>query len=80
MSRKCLPTSYSVLGLRLFLFSSLPVWQIDKLLKFSTYPTIYNLMSYNEDYNEQPIYEIDCAYPADSVSDNALHHMYRSYL
>ena len=36
----------------------------------STYPTIYNLMSYQQEYNEQAIYEIDCLYSEDSESDN----------
>ena len=31
-------------------------------MQFSTYPTIYNLMSYNQEYNEQPIYELDLQY------------------
>ena len=39
-------------------------------MQFSTYPTIYNLMSYNQEYNEQPIYELDFQYSEDSESDN----------
>ena len=43
--------------------------------------TIYNLMSYNQDYNEQPVYELDFRYSDDSNSDTAiLQNLYRSYL
>ena len=50
-------------------------------MQFSTYPTIYNLMSYNQEYNEQPIYELDVQYSDDSDSDtNITHNIYRSYL
>ena len=34
-------------------------WKLKQIMQFSTYPTIYNLMSYNQEYNEQPIYELD---------------------
>ena len=30
-------------------------WSISSLISFSTYPTVYNMMSFNQDYNEQPI-------------------------
>ena len=42
---------------------------------------VYNLMSYNQDYNEQPIYEIECLYSEDSKSDNSItQNLYRSCL
>ena len=44
-------------------------WEIRTLTNFSTYPTIYNLICCNQDYNEQPVYEIDCNYSGDSDSD-----------
>ena len=34
-------------------------WKLRQIMQFSTYPTIYNLMSYNQEYNEQPLYELD---------------------
>ena len=38
-------------------------------------------MSYNQEYNEQPIYELDFQYSEDSVSDTTiLQNLYRSYL
>ena len=37
-------------------------WKLSQIRQFSTYPTIYNLMSYNQEYNEQPIYELDIQY------------------
>ena len=37
-------------------------WKLSQIMQFSTYPTIYNLMSYNQEYNEQPIYETDFQY------------------
>ena len=40
-----------------------------------------NLMSYNQEYNEQPIYELDFQYSEDSESDTIiLQNLYRSYL
>ena len=54
---------------------------ISSLINFSTHPTVYNLMSYNQEYNEQPIYEIDCLNSDDSDSDNSItRNLYRSYL
>ena len=54
-------------------------WRPNDLLNFSTYPVIYNLLSYDQDYNEQPIYEIDTPYSnSDSEPDAA--DIYRSYL
>ena len=56
-------------------------WQLRQIMQFSTYPTIYNLMSYNQEYNEQPIYELDLQYSEDSESDTTiLQNLYRSYL
>ena len=56
-------------------------WQLKQIMQFSTYPTIYNLMSYNQEYNEQPIYELDLQYSEDSESDTTiLQNLYRSYL
>ena len=56
-------------------------WQLRQIMEFSTYPTIYNLMSYNQEYNEQPIYELDLQYSEDSESDTTiLQNLYRSYL
>ena len=50
-------------------------------MQFSTYPTIFNLMSYNQEYNEQTIYELDFQYSEDSKSDTTiLQSLYRSYL
>ena len=57
------------------------IGKIDKLLKFSTNPIIYNLMSFQQEYNEQPIYEIDWLCCIDSDSDvKKQHNMYRRYL
>ena len=45
------------------------------------YPTVYNLMSYNQEYIEQPLYELDFQYSEDSESDTTiLQNLYRSYL
>ena len=41
-------------------------------MQFSTYPKIYNLMSYNQEYNEQPIYELHFQYSQDSESDTEI--------
>ena len=50
-------------------------------MQFSTYPTIYNLISYNQEYNEQPLYELDFQYSENSESDaTILQNLYRSYL
>ena len=50
-------------------------------MQFSTYPTIYNLKSYyNQEYNEQPVYELDFQYSEDSESDTILQNLYCSYL
>ena len=50
-------------------------------MQFSTYPTIYSLMSYNQEYIEQQIYELDFQYSEDNESDNTvLQNLYRSYL
>ena len=32
-------------------------WKIRPLMDFSMYPIVYNLMSYNQDYDKQPIYK-----------------------
>ena len=54
---------------------------IGNLSKSCTYPTIYNLMSYNQEYNEQPVYELDLQYSEDSESDTTiLQNLYRCYL
>ena len=38
-------------------------------------------MSYNQEYNEQPIYELDLQYSEDSESDTTiLQNLYRCYL
>ena len=37
-------------------------WDTTSLINFCTYQTVYNMMSYNEDYNTQPIYELDYNY------------------
>ena len=38
-------------------------------------------MSYNQEYNEQPVYELDFHYSEDSESDTTiLRNLYRSYL
>ena len=43
--------------------------------------SIYNLMSYNQEYNEQPLYELDFQYSEDSESDTTiLQNLYCSYL
>ena len=56
-------------------------WSISSLMSFSTYSIAYNMMSYNQDYNEQPIYELDCNYSEDSDFDkNVALNVYRSYL
>ena len=56
-------------------------WQLNQIMQFGTYPTIYNLMSYNQEYNEQPIYELDLNYSEDSETDTTtLQNLYRSYL
>ena len=47
-------------------------WSIDKILKFSRYPVVNNYLSYQQEYNEQPIYEIDCQYSPDEGSENNL--------
>ena len=44
-------------------------WSAQQLLKFSTYPTIYNMMAYDQDYVTQPIYQIDTMYSTDSDQD-----------
>ena len=50
-------------------------------MQFSTYPTIYNLMSYDQEYNEQPLYDLDFQYSDDSESDTTiLQNLYRNYL
>ena len=50
-------------------------------MNFSKYPTVYNLLSYQQKYNEQPIYELDWQYSEDSESDNTIiQNLYRSYL
>ena len=50
-------------------------------MNFSTYPTVYNLMSYQQEYDEQPIYEIDRQYSEDSESDNTIiQNLFRTYL
>ena len=55
--------------------------KLKQIMQFSTYPTIYNLMSYNQEYNEQPIYELDFQYSEDSESDTTiLQNIYCSYL
>ena len=41
-------------------------------MQFSTYPTIYNLMSHNQEYNGQPLYELDLQYSEDSESDTTI--------
>ena len=56
-------------------------WQLKQIMQFSTCPTVYNLMSYNQEYNEQPVYELDFHYSEDSESDTTiLRNLYRSYL
>ena len=56
-------------------------WDATSLINFSTYQTVYNMMSYNQDYNTQPIYELDYNYSDNSDSDNNLSQLaYRSYL
>ena len=43
--------------------------------------TIYNLMSYNQEYNEQSVYELDFQYSEDSESDTTIvQNLYRCYL
>ena len=50
-------------------------------MQFSTYPTIYNLMFCNQEYNEQPVYELDFQYSEDSESDTTImQNLYHSYL
>ena len=34
------------------------IWSIREIMDFSIYPTIYNLMTYQQEYNEQPIYKL----------------------
>ena len=51
------------------------------LIPSTVHPTIYNLMSYIQEYNEQPVYELDLQYSEDSESDTTiLQNLYRSYL
>ena len=50
-------------------------------MQFSTYPTIYNLMSYTHEYNKQQVYELDFQYSEDSESDTSIRqNIYRSFL
>ena len=56
-------------------------WDATSLINFSTYQTVYNMMSYNQDYNTQPIYELDYNYSDNTDSDNNLSQLaYRSFL
>ena len=56
-------------------------WKRQQIMKFSIYPTICNLMIYNQKYNEQPIFKLDLQYSDDSESDNTiLQNLYHSYL
>ena len=42
---------------------------------------VYNLTSYDQEYNEQPIYELAFQYSEDSESDTSiLQNLYRIYL
>ena len=41
-------------------------WKLKHIMQFSTYTPIYNLMSYDQEYNEQPVYELDFQYSDDS--------------
>ena len=55
--------------------------KLSQIMQFTTYPTIYDVMSYNQEYNEQPIYELDLQYSDNSESDNTiLQNLYRTYL
>ena len=55
-------------------------WKLSQIMQFSIYPIIYNPMSYNQEYNEQPIHEIDFQYSEDSDSDTkVIQNIYRSY-
>ena len=56
-------------------------WKLKQIMQFSTYTTVYNLMSYNKEYNEQPLYELDIQYSEDSESDTTiLQNLYRTYV
>ena len=56
-------------------------WKLRQIMRFSTYPIIYNLMSYNQEYNEQPLYELDLQHSEDSESDTTiLQNLYRCNL
>ena len=46
-------------------------WKVNKLISFSRYPTIQNMLSHEQEYNEQPIYEIDHLFSDDSDSTNS---------
>ena len=55
--------------------------ELSSIMNFSMYPMVYNLMSYQQEYNEQPIYELDFQYSKDSESDNTIiQNLYRRYL
>ena len=54
-------------------------WKVNKLILFSRYPIIQNMLSHGQEYNEQPIYEKDHLYSNDSESSNNKFH-YRTYL
>ena len=45
-------------------------WKLSYIMQISTHSTIYNLMSNNQEYNEQTIYELDLQYSDKSESDN----------
>ena len=56
-------------------------WKPKQIMQFNTYPTVYNLMSYIQDNNEQPIYVLDVQYSEDSETDNMiLQNLWPSYL
>ena len=54
-------------------------WKISKLISFSRYPIIQNMLSHEQEYNAQPIYEIDHLFSDDSDSSNS-ELRYRTYL
>ena len=52
-----------------------------KFMSFSMYCTVYNLLSYRQEYYVQPIHKLDWQYSKHSKSDNTIiQNLYRSYL
>ena len=54
-------------------------WKVNRLISFSRYPNVQNMLSHGQEYNEQPLYEIDHLFSDDSDSSNS-ELQYRTYL